>query len=68
MRSVYPFISWINFFWIQSLEDVDNSKEVLTERESGKARKTPDTELNVAPDGDEDEVIEEDEEECWGMF
>lgn len=47
---------------------MDNSKEVLTERESGKARKTPDTELNVAPDGDEDEVIEEDEEECWGMF
>lgn len=68
MRSVYPFISWSNFFWIQSLEDVDNSKEVLTERESSKARKTPDTELNVAPDGDEDEVIEEDEEECWGMF
>lgn len=47
---------------------MDNSKEVLTERESSKARKTPDTELNVAPDGDEDEVIEEDEEECWGMF
>lgn len=50
---------------LKSLEDVDNSKEVPTERESSKARKTPDTELNVAPDGDEDEVIEEDEEECW---
>lgn len=52
-------------FWIQSLEDVDNSKEILTEMES---RKTPDTELNVAPDEDEDEVIEEEEEKCWGMF
>ncbi|XP_042684403.1 Werner syndrome ATP-dependent helicase isoform X3 [Centrocercus urophasianus] len=50
---------------LKSLEDVDNSKEVLTEMESSKARKTPDTELNVAPDGDEDEVIEEEEEECW---
>ncbi|XP_042727158.1 Werner syndrome ATP-dependent helicase isoform X2 [Lagopus leucura] len=49
---------------LKSLEDVDNSK-VITEMESSKARKTPDTELNVAPDGDEDEVIEEEEEECW---
>ncbi|NXK47555.1 WRN helicase, partial [Chauna torquata] len=50
---------------LKSLEDVDNSKGVLTEREPSKARKTPDTELNVAPDGDEDEGIEEEEEECW---
>ncbi|XP_031463388.1 Werner syndrome ATP-dependent helicase isoform X1 [Phasianus colchicus] len=47
---------------LKSLEDVDNSKEILTEMES---RKTPDTELNVAPDEDEDEVIEEEEEKCW---
>uniref|UniRef100_A0A8C2TBG5 Bifunctional 3'-5' exonuclease/ATP-dependent helicase WRN n=1 Tax=Coturnix japonica TaxID=93934 RepID=A0A8C2TBG5_COTJA len=50
---------------LKSLEDVDNSKEVLTEREATKARKTPDAELNVEPNGDEDEVIEEEEEECW---
>uniref|UniRef100_A0A8C9EK05 DNA 3'-5' helicase n=1 Tax=Pavo cristatus TaxID=9049 RepID=A0A8C9EK05_PAVCR len=50
---------------LKSLEDVDNSKEVLAERESSKGRKTPDAELNVAPDGDEDEVVEEEEEECW---
>ncbi|XP_021253034.1 Werner syndrome ATP-dependent helicase isoform X2 [Numida meleagris] len=50
---------------LKSLEDVDNSKEVLTETESSKSRKTPDTELNIAPDGDEDEVIEEEEEERW---
>ncbi|XP_072718147.1 bifunctional 3'-5' exonuclease/ATP-dependent helicase WRN isoform X2 [Ciconia boyciana] len=49
---------------LKSLEDVDDSKGVLTETESNKARKTPDTELNVAPDGDEDEGIEEEEEEC----
>ncbi|XP_072190502.1 bifunctional 3'-5' exonuclease/ATP-dependent helicase WRN isoform X4 [Excalfactoria chinensis] len=49
---------------LKSLEDVDNSKEVLTKREATKARKTPDAELNVAPDGDEDEVIEEEEKEC----
>ncbi|KAM6072825.1 bifunctional 3'-5' exonuclease/ATP-dependent helicase WRN isoform 3-T4 [Theristicus caerulescens] len=49
---------------IKSLEGVDDSKAVLTESESSKARKTPDTELNVTPDGDEDEGIEEEEEEC----
>ncbi|XP_068259879.1 bifunctional 3'-5' exonuclease/ATP-dependent helicase WRN isoform X2 [Nyctibius grandis] len=49
---------------LKSLEDVDDSKGVLTEGESNKARKTPDAELNVAPDGDEDEGIEEEEEEC----
>ncbi|KFV44596.1 Werner syndrome ATP-dependent helicase, partial [Tyto alba] len=48
---------------LKSLEDVDKSKGVLTERESDKARKTPDTELNILPDGDEDEGIEEEEEE-----
>lgn len=53
----------------QSLEDVDKPKEILTENGSSRARKTPDDpELNVAPDGDEDEGIEEEEEECWGMF
>ncbi|NXI73786.1 WRN helicase, partial [Anseranas semipalmata] len=50
---------------LKSLEDVDNSKAVLTETESSKARTTPDTELNVVPDGDEDEGIEEEEEESW---
>lgn len=50
---------------LKSLEDVDDAKSVLTERESHKARKTPDTELNVALDGDEDENIEEEEEECF---
>ncbi|NXK08506.1 WRN helicase, partial [Herpetotheres cachinnans] len=49
---------------LKSLKDVDCSEGVLTERESNKARKTPDTELNIAPDGDEDEGIEEEEEEC----
>ncbi|KFV91123.1 Werner syndrome ATP-dependent helicase, partial [Eurypyga helias] len=49
---------------LKSLEDVDDSKGVLTERESDKARKTPDKELDVASDGDEDEGIEEEEEEC----
>ncbi|XP_035744707.1 Werner syndrome ATP-dependent helicase-like [Egretta garzetta] len=53
---------------LKSLEDVDDAKSVLTERESDKARKTPDAELNVALDGDEDENIEEEEEECFGMF
>ncbi|XP_075006439.1 bifunctional 3'-5' exonuclease/ATP-dependent helicase WRN isoform X9 [Calonectris borealis] len=47
---------------IKSLQNVDDSKGVLTERESNKARKTPDAELNI--DGDEDEGIEEEEEEC----
>ncbi|KAM6136448.1 bifunctional 3'-5' exonuclease/ATP-dependent helicase WRN isoform 7-T9 [Phoenicopterus ruber ruber] len=50
---------------LKSLEDVDNSKGALTERESNKARKTPDTELNVVLDGEEDEGIEEEEEESW---
>uniref|UniRef100_U3I2H1 Bifunctional 3'-5' exonuclease/ATP-dependent helicase WRN n=1 Tax=Anas platyrhynchos platyrhynchos TaxID=8840 RepID=U3I2H1_ANAPP len=51
---------------LKSLEDVDKPKEILTENESSRARKTPDDpELNVAPDGDEDEGIEEEEEECW---
>ncbi|KAM6268232.1 bifunctional 3'-5' exonuclease/ATP-dependent helicase WRN [Spheniscus humboldti] len=49
---------------LKSLEDVDDSKGVLTERESDKARKTPDTELDAAPDDEEDEGIEEEEEEC----
>lgn len=48
---------------LQSLEDVDNSKGALTEGESSKARKTPDTEL----DAEEDEGIEEEEEERLGM-
>ncbi|KAM6206433.1 bifunctional 3'-5' exonuclease/ATP-dependent helicase WRN isoform 4-T5 [Sarcoramphus papa] len=48
---------------LKSLENVDDSDGVLNERESNKARKTPDTELNLAPDGDEDEGIEEEEEE-----
>ncbi|KGL93947.1 Werner syndrome ATP-dependent helicase, partial [Charadrius vociferus] len=48
---------------LKSVEDVDDFEGVLTERESNKARKTPDTELNVALD-DEDEGIEEVEEEC----
>ncbi|NXW24710.1 WRN helicase, partial [Circaetus pectoralis] len=49
---------------LKSLEDVDDCEEVLTEGESNKARKTPDTELNIAPGGEEDEGIEEEEEEC----
>uniref|UniRef100_A0A8C3J7M4 Bifunctional 3'-5' exonuclease/ATP-dependent helicase WRN n=1 Tax=Calidris pygmaea TaxID=425635 RepID=A0A8C3J7M4_9CHAR len=48
---------------LKSVEDVDDYEGVLTERESNKARKTPDTELNVALDGDEDEGVEEEEEE-----
>uniref|UniRef100_A0A8C0IFL0 Bifunctional 3'-5' exonuclease/ATP-dependent helicase WRN n=1 Tax=Bubo bubo TaxID=30461 RepID=A0A8C0IFL0_BUBBB len=48
---------------LKSLENVDDSKGVLTEIESCKSRRTPDTELTIAPDGDEDEGIEE-EEEC----
>ncbi|XP_071287399.1 bifunctional 3'-5' exonuclease/ATP-dependent helicase WRN isoform X7 [Agelaius tricolor] len=46
---------------LKSLEDVDDCEGVLPEGESSKARKTP--ELDVAPDGDEDEGIEEEEEE-----
>nr|XP_009914823.1 PREDICTED: Werner syndrome ATP-dependent helicase isoform X1 [Haliaeetus albicilla] len=49
---------------LKSLEDIDDCKGVLTEGESNKARKTPDTELNVASGGEEDEGIEEEEEEC----
>uniref|UniRef100_A0A663MMG1 DNA 3'-5' helicase n=1 Tax=Athene cunicularia TaxID=194338 RepID=A0A663MMG1_ATHCN len=47
----------------ESLENVGDSKGVLTEIESNKSRRTPDKELTIAPDGDEDEGIEE-EEEC----
>ncbi|NWS11072.1 WRN helicase, partial [Pachyramphus minor] len=50
---------------LKSLDDVDDSKGVVSERESTKARKTPDTKVNVAPDGDEDEGIEEEEEEYF---
>ncbi|NXK00145.1 WRN helicase, partial [Corythaixoides concolor] len=49
---------------LKSLQDVDDCKEVKPESESNKARRTPDVELNVTPDGDEDEGIEEEEEEC----
>ncbi|NXG68002.1 WRN helicase, partial [Baryphthengus martii] len=49
---------------LKSLEDVDDSKGVTT-GESNKARKSPDAELNVEPDGDEDEGVEEEEEESW---
>ncbi|XP_041315271.1 Werner syndrome ATP-dependent helicase isoform X1 [Pyrgilauda ruficollis] len=48
---------------LKSLEDVDDCEGVLPEGESSKARKTPDTEVDVAPDGDEDEGVEEEEEE-----
>ncbi|XP_068044358.1 LOW QUALITY PROTEIN: bifunctional 3'-5' exonuclease/ATP-dependent helicase WRN [Anomalospiza imberbis] len=48
---------------LKSLKDVDDCEGVLPEGESSKARKTPDTEVDVAPDGDEDEGIEEEEEE-----
>ncbi|XP_051475419.1 bifunctional 3'-5' exonuclease/ATP-dependent helicase WRN isoform X2 [Apus apus] len=47
---------------LKSLAGVDDSKGVLTESESNEARKTPDTELNIVPDGDEDGVEEEEEE------
>ncbi|NWU72009.1 WRN helicase, partial [Pterocles burchelli] len=49
---------------LKSLESVADSKGVLTEEESNKSRKTPDTELNVVLDGEEDEDVEEEEEEC----
>ncbi|KFQ73380.1 Werner syndrome ATP-dependent helicase, partial [Phaethon lepturus] len=49
---------------IKSLEDVDDAKGVLTERGSDRATKAPDAEMNVAADGDEDEGVEEEEEEC----
>ncbi|XP_071600108.1 bifunctional 3'-5' exonuclease/ATP-dependent helicase WRN isoform X1 [Heliangelus exortis] len=48
---------------IKSLETVDDSKGVLTEREPNQARKT-DADLNIMLDGDEDEGVEEEEEEC----
>ncbi|NXD30187.1 WRN helicase, partial [Spelaeornis formosus] len=48
---------------LKSLKDVDDCEGVLPEGESSKTRKTPDTELDVAPDGDEDEGIEEEEED-----
>ncbi|KAM9381721.1 bifunctional 3'-5' exonuclease/ATP-dependent helicase WRN isoform 2-T2 [Phaethornis superciliosus] len=48
---------------IKSLDYVDDSKGVLTEREPNQARKT-DADLNITPDGDEDEGVEEEEEEC----
>ncbi|XP_054248192.1 bifunctional 3'-5' exonuclease/ATP-dependent helicase WRN [Indicator indicator] len=49
---------------LKSLEGIDDSG-VSTEGEANKGRKTPDTDLNIAPDGDEDEDIEEEKEECW---
>ncbi|NXT18307.1 WRN helicase, partial [Syrrhaptes paradoxus] len=49
---------------LKSLENVDDSKGALTEGGSNKARKTPDTELNLVLDGEEDEDVEEEEEEC----
>lgn len=52
------------------MEDVDDAEGALSGRESNKARRSPDTELNISPDGDgdEDEGVEEEEEECLGMF
>ncbi|NWW82847.1 WRN helicase, partial [Climacteris rufus] len=50
---------------LKSLKDVDDCEGVLPERESSKARKTPDTEVDLAPDADEDEGIEEEEEEYF---
>ncbi|XP_065541047.1 bifunctional 3'-5' exonuclease/ATP-dependent helicase WRN isoform X1 [Lathamus discolor] len=50
---------------LKSLEDVDDAEGALSGRESNKARRSPDTELDVSPDGDdEDEGVEEEEEEC----
>uniref|UniRef100_A0A8C3Y7Y6 ATP-dependent DNA helicase n=1 Tax=Catharus ustulatus TaxID=91951 RepID=A0A8C3Y7Y6_CATUS len=56
-----------NFFFLisQSLKDVDGCQGVLPEGESSKAWKASDTEVDVAPDGDEDEGIEEEEEEYF---
>ncbi|XP_062349152.1 bifunctional 3'-5' exonuclease/ATP-dependent helicase WRN isoform X4 [Cinclus cinclus] len=48
---------------LKSLKDVDGCEGVLPEGQSSKAQITPDTEVDVAPDGDEDEGIEEEEEE-----
>ncbi|XP_039920234.1 bifunctional 3'-5' exonuclease/ATP-dependent helicase WRN isoform X2 [Hirundo rustica] len=50
---------------LKSLKDVDDCEGALPEGESSKARKTPNTEVDVAPDGDEDEGIEEEEEEYF---
>ncbi|NXL67499.1 WRN helicase, partial [Chordeiles acutipennis] len=49
---------------LKSLEDVDDSKGAVTEEESNKATRTPEAEPNVVVDGDEDEGVEEEEEEC----
>ncbi|KAF2983289.1 hypothetical protein EK904_013527 [Melospiza melodia maxima] len=46
---------------LKSLKDVDDCEGVLPEGESSKARKSP--EVDVTPDGDEDEGVEEEEEE-----
>lgn len=61
--------STLTFFFIisQSLKDVDGCQGVLPEGESSKAWEAPDTEVDVAADGDEDEGIEEEEEEYFGM-
>ncbi|NWV23071.1 WRN helicase, partial [Origma solitaria] len=50
---------------LKSLKDVDDCEGVLPEGESSKVRKTPDTEVDVTADGDEDEGIEEEEEEYF---
>ncbi|NXP60258.1 WRN helicase, partial [Chloropsis cyanopogon] len=50
---------------LKSLKDVDDGEGVLHEGESSKARQTPDTEVDVAPDGDEDEGVEEEVEEYF---
>ncbi|KAL2304633.1 hypothetical protein Nmel_006584 [Mimus melanotis] len=50
---------------LKSLIDVDGCDRVSPEGESSKARKTPDTEVDVASDGDEDEGIEEEEDEYF---
>ncbi|NXY18001.1 WRN helicase, partial [Atrichornis clamosus] len=50
---------------LKSLEDVDDCEGVLPDRESRKARKTPDMKVYEALDGDEDEGIEEEEEEYF---
>ncbi|NWI59408.1 WRN helicase, partial [Calyptomena viridis] len=50
---------------LKTLDDVDDCEVALPERESSKARKTPDTEVNVTAEGDEDEGIEEEEEEYF---
>ncbi|NXU96717.1 WRN helicase, partial [Cettia cetti] len=50
---------------LKSLKDVDDCEAALPEGESSKSQKTPNTEVDVAPDGDEDEGIEEEEEEYF---